>query len=93
MEHKELVSELQQRLHCNQEAVEGMLESFGRIVTERCSQMDVVVMQGLGTFEARKKMERISVHPTTGKRMLIPPKIVMVFKPNNAIKSRLKDKK
>lgn len=93
MEHKELVSELQQRLRFDKEMVESMLENFSRIVTERCSQMDVIVVQGLGTFEARKKMERISVNPTTGKRMLIPPKIVLVFKPNNAIKSRLKDKK
>lgn len=88
-----MVSELQQRLRCDKEMVESMLENFSRIVTERCSQMDVIVVQGLGTFEARKKMERISVNPTTGKRMLIPPKIVLVFKPNNAIKSRLKDKK
>ena len=43
--------------------------------------------------QARKKMERISVNPATGKRMLIPPKIVLNFKPNNAIKSSLKERK
>lgn len=73
--------------------VEAMLEVFSHIVTERCSQMDTIMIQGLGTFEARKKMERVAVNPTTGKRMLIPPKVVLVFKPNNAIKNRLKDKK
>ena len=93
VEHKELVAELQQRLGCDKERVEGMLDSLGRVVTERCSQMDTIMIQGLGTFEARKKMERISVNPSTGKRMLIPPKIVLVFKPNNAIKGRLKEKK
>lgn len=93
MEHKELVAELQKRLGRDKETVEDMLNSFGHIVTERCSQLDTIVIQGLGTFEARKKMERISVNPTTGKRMLIPPKIVLVFKPNNAIKNRLKEKK
>ena len=73
--------------------VEAMLEVFSHIVTERCSQMDTIMIQGLGTFDARKKMERVAVNPTTGKRMLIPPKVVLVFKPNNAIKNRLKDKK
>ena len=93
MEHKELVAELQQRLGCDKEKVEGMLDGLGRVITERCSQMDTIMIQGLGAFEARKKMERISVNPSTGKRMLIPPKIVLVFKPNNAIKGRLKEKK
>lgn len=93
MEHKDLVSKLQQRLGVGRDRVEAMLESFSGIVTERCAQIDSIMIQGLGTFEARKKMERVAVNPTTGKRMLIPPKIVLVFKPNNAIKNRLKEKK
>lgn len=93
MEHKEFISVLQHRLGKERDEVENMMNGFCRIVTERCAQMDSIVIQGLGTFEARKKMERISVNPSTGKKMLIPPKIVMVFKPNNAIKNRLKDKK
>lgn len=88
-----MVSKLQQRLGVGRDRVEAMLESFSGIVTERCAQMDSIMIQGLGTFEARKKMERVAVNPTTGKRMLIPPKIVLVFKPNNAIKNRLKEKK
>lgn len=91
VEHKELVSKLQRRLNVDADRVEAMIENFSSIVTERCSQMDTIMIQGLGTFEARKKMERIAVNPATGKRMLIPPKIVLVFKPNNAIKNRLKD--
>lgn len=88
-----MVSKLQQRLGVGRDRVEAMLESFSGIVTERCAQMDSIMIQGLGTFEARKKMERVAVNPTTGKRMLIPPKIVLVFKPNNAIKNRLKEMK
>lgn len=93
MEHKELVSKLQQRLGKSREEVEKMLDGYCRVVVERCAQLDTVPVQGLGTFEARKKMERISVNPTTGKRMLIPPKIVLTFKPNSAIKNYLKEKK
>lgn len=91
MEHKELVSELQQRLNVDADKIEAMIEGFSSIVADRCAQMDSIMIQGLGTFEARKKMERVAVNPATGKRMLIPPKIVLVFKPNSAIKSRLKD--
>ena len=84
---------MQQRLDCSKEEVESMLEAFCNTIVERCQQMDTIMIQGLGTFEARKKMERISVNPSTGKRMLIPPKITMVFKPSNAIKTQLKTKK
>ncbi|MBR5002002.1 MAG: HU family DNA-binding protein [Bacteroidaceae bacterium] len=93
MEHKEVVKRMQQRLDCSKEEVESMLDAFCNIIVERCQQMDTIMIQGLGTFEARKKMERISVNPSTGKRMLIPPKITMVFKPSNAIKTQLKTKK
>ena len=84
---------MQQRLDCSKEEVESMLDAFCNTIVERCQQMDTIMIQGLGTFEARKKMERISDNPSTGKRMLIPPKITMVFKPSNAIKTQLKTKK
>ena len=84
---------MQQRLDCSKDEVESMLVAFCNTIVERCQQMDTIMIQGLGTFEARKKMERISVNPSTGKRMLIPPKITMVFKPSNAIKTQLKTKK
>ena len=90
MEYKDFVELLRQRTGKEKGEAEAMIESFCRVVTERCAQMDSVTIQGLGTFEARKKMERISVNPTTGQRMLIPPKIVMVFKPNTYIKNSLK---
>ena len=88
-----MVKKLQQRLDYRREDVEAMLDSFCATIVERCAQMDTIMLQGLGTFEARKKMERVSVNPATGKRMLIPPKLVLVFKPNSAIKSQLKSKK
>ena len=92
MEHKELIQKLQHSLGKSRDEVEAMLDGFCRVLVERCAQMDTVMIQGLGTFEARKKQERISVNPATGKRMLIPPKITLVFKPNTSIKNKLKGK-
>lgn len=53
--------------------------------------MDSVSIQGFGTFEPRKKLERITVNPATGKRMLIPPRIVLTFKPGAVLKNRIKE--
>ena len=39
----------------------------------------------------KKRMERIVVNPSTGMRMLVPPKLVLGFKPNASIKEKLKN--
>ena len=45
---------------------------------------------GFGNFEAKKKNERVVVNPSNGKRMLVPPKVVLAFKVSNVLKNRLK---
>ena len=40
---------------------------------------NTVAIQGFGTFEVRKKLERISINPATQQRMLIPPKLVLTY--------------
>jgi DNA-binding protein HU-beta/integration host factor subunit alpha len=35
-------------------------------------------------------MERVIVNPGTGQRMLVPPKLVLNFKPNQTWKDKLK---
>ena len=79
MEHKQFFSILQERLGKDQ------------IIKERSVSMDSVSVQGFGTFEPRKKIERVTVNPATGKRMLIPPRIVLTFKPGAVLKNRIKE--
>ena len=50
-----------------------------------------VLVPNFGTFEVKKKLERIMVNPSTGQRMLVPPKLVLNFKPNVNWKDRLKN--
>jgi len=33
------------------------------------------------------------MHPSTGKKILIPPKLQMVFRPSAALKNRVRNKK
>ena len=51
---------------------------------------DAVLIPTFGTFEVKKKMERVMVNPSTGQRMLVPPKLVLNFKPNQTWKDKLK---
>lgn len=51
---------------------------------------DSLQINNFGTFEVKKRLERIVVNPGTQQRMLVPPKLIINFKPVAAIKENLK---
>ena len=65
------------------QVVDAMVESF--------QEGNVVTMQNFGSFEVKKKMERIIVNPTTGQRMLVPPKLTLNFKISPTWKDKLRN--
>ena len=87
MDHKAFLTQLQTRLGKDKEEVEDYMSVFLQIMK---AQMDSIAIQGFGSFEPRKKLERVVVNPATGKRMLVPPKMILSFKPGSAIKMKLK---
>ena len=91
MKNKELVTELATRLGWTAQEVTETLSVLGSVVSSRLVDNVTIYLQGFGQFEVKKKAERISVNPANGKRYLIPPKLVPVFKPGVTVKNRLKD--
>lgn len=91
MEHKQFFSILQERLGKDKKSVDAFYSGLLQIIKERSVSMDSVSIQGFGVFEPRKKLERISVNPATRKRMLIPPRIILTFKPGAVLKNRIKE--
>ncbi len=67
-----------------------MLEALGSAVGAKLAEGDSVSLSSFGQFEARKKSERVSVNPANGKRYLVPPKLVPVFRPASSMKDFLK---
>lgn len=59
-------------------------------MTRQLEDGNAIQIQGFGSFEVKKKTERISVNPTTKQRMLVPPKLVLTYKPNIALKEKFK---
>ena len=92
MDNKTLIDTLAKRLNRNKNEVSAMIDSLSTVIKNRCVDMDIVAIPGFGSFEAKKRLERITVHPQTGKRLLVPPKITMTFKPSALLKQKLKDK-
>lgn len=91
MKNKELIAELSNRLGWTVQEVTDTLSVLSSVVSSRLVDNDTIYLQGFGAFEVKKKAERISVNPANGKRYLVPPKLVPVFKPGTTIKNRLKE--
>ena len=83
MNNKEFIAELALRTGYTQDESQKMMgKSF--------ETGEPVSISGFGTFEVKKRLERVMVNPSTGLRMLVPPKLVLNFKPAANIKGQVR---
>ena len=90
MNNKEFISELARKLGYTNKDATQMVSSVISVMTQELQEGKTIAIQGFGTFEVKKKLERISVNPTTQQRMLIPPKLVLSYKPSTNLKEKFK---
>ena len=90
MNNKEFISELSRRLGYSNKDTTRLVSSLLRVMTQELQDGKTVALQGFGTFEVKKKLERVSVNPATQQRMLIPPKLVLTYKPSITLKEKFK---
>jgi len=91
MNNKELISAISSKMNAPKSVVADLLEKTVATCTELLVEEKIIGFQSFGNFEVRKKEERLSVHPATQIRTLIPPKLVVNFKQSNILKDKLKD--
>lgn len=90
MDNKKLVETVAANLGRTHQDVSKLLEAFAGVLRTRCGEMDSVIVPGFGTFEPKKKNERVIFHASSKRRMLVPPKVVLGFKVSNVLKAKLK---
>ena len=90
MNNKDFTSELSRRLGYTIKDTSELMSSFLSDTTQELQEGNVVTIQGFGTFEVKKKAERITVNPTTKQRMLVPPKLVLAYRPSGQLKEKFK---
>jgi len=90
MNNKEFIAELSRRMGYRSDRTSKLLTNVLNSMGDSFMEGDIVQVPNFGTFEVRKKMERVMVSPTTGQRMLVPPKMVLGFKPNSTWKEKVK---
>ena len=88
MNNKEFINELSKQTNQPVGTTTKLINDTLRLLEEHFQQDDTISISSFGTFEVKKKMERISVNPTTGKRYLIPPKLVLGFKQSHVLKEK-----
>lgn len=94
MNNKEFTTELARRLGYTQKDAACLVASVASILACQLQEEEgkSVMWQGFGTFEVKKRLERIVINPVTGKRMMIPPKLCLAFRPSQTLKEMLKEK-
>lgn len=81
MNNKDLITALSQKTGQKTSDTQNMVATAVKAIIEKMCEAEPVSVNGLGTFDVRKRNERIIVNPGTGKKNLVPPKLVATFKP------------
>jgi DNA-binding protein HU-beta/integration host factor subunit alpha len=90
MNNKEFIAELAERTGYTAKDTQKLATNLINAMADSFQEDNAVLVPNFGVFETKKKMERIMVNPSTGQRMLVPPKLVLSFRPNQTWKSQLK---
>lgn len=90
MSNKEFIAELSARMGYSAGDTQRLVTNIVNAMSDGFLEENAVMVPNFGTFEVKKKMERIMVNPSTGQRMLVPPKLVLGFKPSPTWKDKIK---
>ena len=90
MNNKEFTSELAERLGYTIKDTSELMNSLLSSMTQELEEGNVIAVQVFGSFEVKKKAERISINPASKQRMLVPPKLVLSYRPSNTLKDKFK---
>lgn len=93
MNNKEFITALSQRTGYKVDDTQSLVRTVVHAIVDSLTEGESVGISGLGSFEVRKRMERIITNPGTGQKMLVPPKLVANFKPFPTLKERMRSTK
>lgn len=89
MNNKEYIAELAQQSGYTQTNTQKMVAAVIEQMGNSFEEGNSVLIPNFGTFEVKKRLERIIVNPGTQQRMLVPPKLVLNFRPKESVKDKL----
>lgn len=90
MNNKEFIAALAKRSGYKNADTQKIVQDVIAAMSANFEEGEPVWIPGFGTFEVKKRLERVMVNPASGLRMLVPPKLVLNFKPISAVKEKIR---
>lgn len=86
MTYSELIAEVSTALDIPQNDVKRVLDSTFDIMSDSLTSGHPVKITYFGTFLATRRLGRRAVNISTGEKMMIPPSVVVKFRPSGKLK-------
>lgn len=93
MNNKDFQAELARRLGVSQKRSAELVKGYVDTLVQQLADADELPLMSMGMFEVKQKEQRVIVNPLSKKRMLVPPKLVLNFKPSVNLKNKCKELK
>ena len=91
MTNKEFIEKMASQMGQTSKETQRITNIFIDIIISALENGNDFLVSNFGSFEVKKKNERIIVHPATKEKMLVPPKLVINFRQSNNLKSQIKE--
>lgn len=88
MNNKEFVETMANELKLKPAEVQQRVNALGKAIVEVLNDDTVLTLKNFGTFEVRKRLERVAMNPATRQKVLVPPKLTMSFRPSPSLKEK-----
>ena len=90
MDSKTFIEKLSVSSGIDKATCSTLIREFTSLLGNSLVNDEIISIPTFGSFEPRKRKERIMSHPSSPKKMiLVPPKLVVSFKPSNILKNKI----
>lgn len=89
MNKGELVKAVMDETGMTKKKSEEFVNALVEVVESALKKGEDVKLIGFGTFSTRKRAKRNGVNPQTGKKITIPARTVVFFKPGKELKEKV----
>lgn len=93
MNNKEFIDHISNELNVDTDTVQEGVSAISKAIVGLLDDETMLSVKGFGTFEVRKRIERVAMNPATQQKMLVPPKLAISYKPSPSLKGKLTESK
>lgn len=90
LNNKDYIGKIASRLGINGKEAQKLTNALIAELADSLDEGNTLSIKGFGNFDVKKKLERVVVNPVSKQKMLVPPKLVLSFKPSAILKDKLK---